>query len=435
MPLAQPITSAYLHIPFCRRRCYYCDFPIAVVGDRPPLQRSQGITASTTGHGSGAIAHYIPLLCQEIRTTAAGLEPSDQRQPLQTVFFGGGTPSLLGVEQLEVILTTLTDVFGIAPEAEISMEMDPGTFTLEQLQGYKNLGVNRVSLGVQSFDNELLKACGRLHTLEDIHRAFDAIAQVGITNWSLDLISGLPHLTLERWQQTLEKAIHHQPSHISVYDLMVEANTAFDHWYQPGESPLPSDSATTQMYRVAQQHFTAAGYDHYEISNYARPGYACRHNLVYWHNQPYYGFGMGAASYVNRCRTSRPRTRQAYGDWVQQGADAIKQEEPTSPQEQLLDTLMLGLRLATGVRMRSLTDQFGEAIAPIILNTLAPHQAKGWVEATVLPDTADRSPPSGLLSQPDLHIRLSDPDGFLFSNVVLSDLFEALDATEVGGRN
>ncbi|NEQ97984.1 MAG: coproporphyrinogen III oxidase [Cyanothece sp. SIO2G6] len=429
MPIDPPITSAYIHIPFCRRRCFYCDFPIAVVGDRPPLQRSQGITASATGHGSGAIAHYIPLLCQEIRATAERVSHGKPVKPLQTVFFGGGTPSLLGVEQLEVILETLSNTFGIVPGAELSMEMDPGTFTLDQLQGYQNLGINRVSLGVQSFDDKLLQACGRTHTLADIHQAFAAIAQVGITNWSLDLISGLPHLTLEHWHKTLEQAVHYQPPHISVYDLTVEPNTAFDRWYQPGEAPLPSDSATTQMYRMAQQHFTAAGYDHYEISNYARPGYTCRHNLVYWRNQPYYGFGMGAASYVNRHRISRPRTSQAYGDWVQQGAEhSAEVGEPTALAEQLLDTLMLGLRLAEGVRLRSLTDQFGVAIAPILLKTLAPHQAKGWVETTILHDQADRSSQASLSSQPDMHIRLSDPDGFLFSNVVLSDLFEALDA-------
>lgn len=425
-----PVTSAYIHIPFCRRRCYYCDFPIAVVGDRPPLQRSQGITASQTGHGSGAIAHYLPLLCQEIRVTAERISHGNLVKPLQTVFFGGGTPSLLGVEQLAIILATLADTFGIAPDAELSMEMDPGTFTLAQLQGYKNLGINRISLGVQSFDDELLKACGRTHTLADIHQAVGAIAQVGLTNWSLDLISGLPHLTLERWQQTLEQAVHYQPPHVSVYDLTIEANTAFDRWYQPGEAPLPSDHTTSQMYHMAQEQFTAAGYHHYEISNYARPGHACRHNLVYWQNQPYYGFGMGAASYVNGYRVSRPRTRQAYEQWVQQWSDhGAEVGEPTSSQEQLLDTLMLGLRLAKGVRLRSLTDQFGEAIAPTILKILAPHQAKGWVEITMLHDAANIPSQVALSPQPDMIIRLSDPEGFLFSNVVLSDLFGSLDTT------
>ena len=222
----QPVTSAYIHIPFCRRRCYYCDFPIAVVGDRPPLKRSQGITASPTGHGSGAIARYISFLCQEIQATADGVANSD-KAVLKTVFFGGGTPSLLGVEQLAMILETITDAIGIDADAELSMEMDPGTFTLEQLRGYCALGINRVSLGVQSFDDELLAACGRTHRMADIHAAIDALARVGIDNWSLDLISGLPYLTFERWQQTLTQAIQYRPAHISVYDLTIEPRTAF----------------------------------------------------------------------------------------------------------------------------------------------------------------------------------------------------------------
>ncbi|NET09907.1 MAG: coproporphyrinogen III oxidase [Merismopedia sp. SIO2A8] len=408
-----PVTSAYIHIPFCRRRCYYCDFPISVVGDRPPLQRSQGMSASKTGHGSGAIAAYIPLLCQEIKATPL---PADT-VPLTTVFFGGGTPSLLGVEQLAAILETLDHHFGIAPGAEISMEMDPDTFTLEQLQGYHALGVNRVSLGLQSFDDQVLEACGRTHRLADIEQAIATLHTVGLTNWSLDLISGLPHLSLELWQETLARAIALHPTHLSVYDLTVEPNTAFDQWYQSGEAPLPSDNATAQMYRMAQAHLTAAGYRHYEVSNYAQPGYECRHNLTYWHNQPYYGFGMGAASYLNHYRFTRPRTRQQYEEWVHQWCDhPMWTCEPTSHNEQLLDTLMLGLRLAEGLSVQPLVENFGEAIAPTLLDTLEPYVKKGWV--CLKPKATDSA---------ELQICLTDPEGFLFSNVILSTLFESME--------
>lgn len=422
-PSAETVSSAYIHIPFCRRRCFYCDFPISVVGDRPPLQRSQGISASESGHGSGAIAAYLAPLCSEIQATPSRYTPLG----LSTVFFGGGTPSLLGIEQLAVILTALDQQFGIQSQAECSMEMDPGTFSVEQIRGYAALGINRVSLGTQSFDDTILEACGRVHRVADIHRAVDQIHQVGIDNWSLDLISGLPHLTMAEWERSLQQAIALAPTHISVYDLTIEPNTAFGQWYVPGDSPLPTDDATTAMYRMAQEMLTAAGYNHYEISNYAKPGYECRHNQVYWHNQPYYGFGMGAASYIQHQRFSRPRTRDTYAEWVSQwvqmGATALDYEcEKTSRQEQLLDRLMLGLRLSEGIFLGELVHQFGSEAIAAVLDILHPYQAKGWVEIEQ-PITA----PGLKKSEIKGRIRFTDPDGFLFSNVMLSKLFETLE--------
>ncbi len=173
------------------------------------------------------------------------------------------------------------------------MEIDPGTFALEQVQGYKTAGVNRVSLGVQAFQSELLEVCGRSHTVADVHKAVELVHRAGFQNFSLDLISGLPHQTLEHWQASLEQAIALSPTHLSCYDLTIEPGTPFNRQYSPGSSPLPSDETTAEMYRMAQRLLTAAGYDHYEISNYAKPGYQCRHNRVYWENRSFYGFGMG----------------------------------------------------------------------------------------------------------------------------------------------
>lgn len=396
IPLLTAPTAAYIHIPFCRRRCYYCDFPVAIVGDR------------IRGETSGAIAQYVEALCQEVIAT-----PS-QGKTLQTVFFGGGTPSLLSVEQLDTILITLDRQFEIAPDAEISIEIDPGTFDLAHLKGYRVAGVNRVSLGVQSFQTEQLQACGRTHTASDVDEAIALIHQVGLTNFSLDLISGLPHQTIETWEISLEAAIAIAPPHLSIYDLIVEPVTAFGRWYQPGESPLPSDEATAQMYRLAQQRLTQAGYDHYEISNYAKPGYQCRHNRVYWENQPYYGFGMGAASYVQGQRFTRPRKRQDYFQWVQTLIkDQGKIHYPVTPtDEMLLDTLMLGLRLAEGVSLTGLERQFGQETVQFVLNRLKPYEQQGWVEFKNASPT-------------DSRVCLSDPEGFLFSNVVLTRLFEA----------
>lgn len=392
--------SAYIHIPFCRRRCYYCDFPVYVVGDK--LQ----------GDKSRTISDYVEILCQEIAIT------SNLGQPLETIFFGGGTPSLLSVNQLADILEVLKGRFDISQTAEISMEIDPGTFTREQLQGYLAAGVNRISLGVQTFVPQLLKVCGRSHTIDDIWSAFDLIAQAQVKNFSLDLISGLPHQTIEQWQANLETAITVSPNHISIYDLTIEAGTAFGRYYQPGDNPLPTDDDTVEMYRLARQILTQAGYEHYEISNYAQPGYQCRHNRVYWKNRPYYGFGMGAASYTHGQRFTRPRKSKEYYEWVQDfiAAKGVLNCPPTPPDEVLLDTLMLGLRLAEGINLSTLA-AFGEETLERIWTCLQPYYQKGWVE--VVGTVFDGIPRQGRL-------RLSDPEGFLFSNVVLADLFSRL---------
>ncbi|MCU0537821.1 MAG: radical SAM family heme chaperone HemW [Hydrococcus sp. Prado102] len=392
--------SAYLHIPFCRRRCYYCDFPISVLGNKTNIDTSV------------AIAEYVEVLCQEI-----AIAPQFG-QPLKTVFFGGGTPSLLNVKNLDRILEALSQRLGIASDAEISMEIDPGTFSRKQLKGYRQAGINRVSLGVQAFQDELLQLCGRSHFASDIYFAIDLIRQAGVENFSIDLISGLPHQTLQQWQASLESAIALSPAHLSCYDLVLEPVTAFGKQYQPGETPLPTDETTAQMYRLAQQMLTEAGYQHYEISNYALSGYQCRHNRVYWENRSYYGFGMGAASYVSNQRFTRPRTRVEYAAWVQQLKDNEGRIDclETSSRDRLLETLMLGLRLREGINLSKLREQFGEAILEKIWTCLQPYITQGWVEWLAEDESAIE----------DIQINLTDPEGFLFSNTVLAALFEQL---------
>ncbi|WP_009545885.1 radical SAM family heme chaperone HemW [Crocosphaera subtropica] len=404
--------SAYLHIPFCRRRCYYCDFPISVLGDKVDINQSS------------SIAEYVEFLCEEIKIT-----PSCHL-PLETIFFGGGTPSLLPPPYLEKILLTLDEHFGINSDAEISLEMDPGTFTLEQLSDYKKLGVNRFSLGVQSFDDELLEKCGRFHRYKDIGQAIDFIHQNKIKNFSLDLMSGLPYQNLETWKLSLQQAIRINPTHISCYDLVLEPVTAFGKQYKPGKFPLPNDQDTSQMYTITQQKLTEAGYEHYEISNYAKSGYQCRHNLVYWENKPYYGFGMGAASYTNNQRFTRPKTRKSYYEWINQ----LKQSgySIASPNlskvDILLESLMLGLRLQKGVDLSAITRRFDKNIIETIYKTLIPYCQGGLVyfkniNDDLITDLNDNT------WQSIQKIMLSDPDGFLLSNTILASLFEQLDST------
>ncbi|MCW6050005.1 radical SAM family heme chaperone HemW [Microcoleus sp. A2-C5] len=427
-------SSAYLHIPFCRRRCYYCDFPVFVVGDRK------------NGENSGTIVQYVAALCQEIQET------ENFGASLKTVFFGGGTPSLLSVGQLSQILETLDEKFGIDAGAEISIEIDPGTFTLEQLRGYAAAGVNRISLGVQAFQDELLQACGRSHSVAEIFEAVEIVRSAGIVNFSLDLISGLPHQTLEQWETSLKSAVEICPTHLSSYDLIVEQGTAFGRYFEAGAQPLPADETAAEMYRLARSILTGAGYEHYEISNYAKPGYQCRHNRVYWENRPYYGLGMGAASYVQGRRVTRPRKTQEYYQWVRSISAVnspatpklsgetqpdikreIEQNFQVSENDILLETLMLGLRLAAGVSLSALTEKFTQQTVDKIWRCLQPYWRQGWVEIV----TVDGAIPYGI---DPLHailgeagklplsgnLRLSDPEGFLFSNTILADLFSKL---------
>jgi putative oxygen-independent coproporphyrinogen III oxidase len=387
------VSSAYLHIPFCRRRCYYCDFPVYVVGDK------------RSGENSQMVQTYVEVICQEIAAS------HNYGQPLDTVFFGGGTPSLLTPPQLEKILQTLSRSIGISPSAEISMEIDPGTFTLPQLQAYLAAGINRISMGVQAWQDPLLQVCGRSHHLADIENSIELIHQSSIQNWSLDLISGLPDQTMTMWLESLGRSIAAQPTHISVYDLIVEAQTPFAKQYQPSEYPLPSDTITADMYRTAQQTLTTAGYEHYEISNYAQPGRACQHNQVYWKNQPYYAFGMGAASYLDGTRFTRPRYTQDYFEWVTAGCRYAP--ELLDQTERFLDTIMLGLRLANGLNIEQLIAEFGLELWQAAWSKLRRY-APDWV---VVDDHQSVIPTQG-------YLRLSDPAGFLYSNTVLAAVFE-----------
>lgn len=391
-------TSAYLHIPFCRRRCFYCDFPISVVGDK------------RHGEAAPAINQYVAQLVREIQLTGQGRSRPLPGPALQTIFFGGGTPSLLAVTQLGAILEALEQAFGIAAGAELAIEMDPGTFDWAKVQGYLALGINRISLGSQAFQPDLLAACGRTHQVEDIYTSVALLRRAGLDNFSLDLISGLPGQSLADWRASLEAAIALQPTHVSAYDLVIEPTTVFGKRYAAGIGPLPEDEATAQMYRLAQGLLTEAGYGHYEVSNYAQPGWQCRHNRVYWENRPYYGFGMGAASYTQGRRFARPRTRREYFAWLEDLAlGQAELGEPLTPQDRLLETLMLGLRLTEGVALTQLEAAFGAAVVAQVLKTVQPFVPLGWV------------------SLEEQRLGLTDPEGMLFSNQVLARLFEVLD--------
>jgi oxygen-independent coproporphyrinogen-3 oxidase len=246
----------------------------------------------------------------------------------------------------------------------------------------------------------------------DIYAAYELLQEEGAENVSFDLISGLPYQSLKQWQASLEEAIALKPQHLSVYDLIVEPKTVFARRYESETHPLPDGDTAAEFYRQAIAQLQAAGYHHYEISNHAQPGYTCQHNQTYWHNHPYYGFGMGATSYTQGQRLSRPRTRVDYVKWLECYLEANGHLDalPVSPNDLILETLMLRLRLAAGIPIPELEDNLSPQALENVKQAIAPYVNQGWVHWG--PEA----------------VRLSDPEGFLFSNSILSTLFNALDS-------
>jgi oxygen-independent coproporphyrinogen-3 oxidase len=360
------------------------------------------------GDHSASIRSYLTLLESEI--AAAGEGP-----PLSTVYLGGGTPSLLTPGQVGRLLGALDRRFGLAAGAEISLELDPASFDVPRLRGYLAAGVNRVSLGGQSFDDGVLLALGRRHRAEDLAQAIAWLQQargLGLRSWSLDLIQGLPlsagataTAVQDHWQAQLRTAIEAGAPHLSIYDLIVEPGTVFERRQQRGELLLPDDDLSADLMALTWAELVAAGYGHYEISNYAVPGHASRHNRVYWSGAGWWGFGMGATGAPWGRRQPRPRTRQGYATWLEQGqapSPAIARE-PAMP---LDERLMVGLRRREGVNGAALLAAEGvgpEAVAAL-RGRLRPHMEAGWLRLE------------------GSRWRLSDPDGLALSNAVLREI-------------
>lgn len=393
------IRAAYVHLPFCRSKCFYCDFPISVLG-----------TSEGNEKGDARMKRYVDAICEEIRST-----PRQGDVPLKTVFFGGGTPSLVCPSMLKRILEALKDTFGVEDEAELSMEADPGTFNLERLMAFQSEGITRFSVGVQAFDEEMLRKCGRSHGIEDVYRAMEDIKAACPKSWSLDLISGLPGQTMPLWMHNVAETIRFQPDHVSIYDLQIEKGTAFGKWYTTGSAPLPSDSGTAIFYSHASRELQQAGYEHYEISNYARKGHRCKHNMVYWKNKEFYGFGLGATSHIRGARQERPKKMKDYYDWVAGyvAAGGRIQVAPSSKEENFLDDIMLGMRLSDGIDLSRLSATYGDQLSKSLEHGLRKNAELGLVSIE-----EDR----GTL----IRARLTDPDGFLFSNNVIAELFETI---------
>jgi oxygen-independent coproporphyrinogen-3 oxidase len=342
--------------------------------------------------------------------------------PLSTVYFGGGTPSLLTPSQIRDLLLALRSRFGLAPGAEVTLELDPASFDQQRLQGYLVGGINRVSLGGQSFDDRVLSDLGRRHRGADVVEAArwlsEACLDGQLASWSLDLIQGVPLIEgdgLAAWGQQLQQAIGLQPPHLSVYDLSIEPGTVFERRQQQGALALPDQDQGADLLELTWSALAAAGYGHYEISNFAKPGHASRHNRVYWSGAGWWGFGMGATAAPWGKRVARPRTRETYAAWLAEVLGEELPEEPVegleSPQGLPLDErLMVGLRRREGVAMEHLLAQQGWSQLEVakqlvrLRQRLATPLEAGWL----------------VIEGP--RWRLRDPDGLAVSNGVLREL-------------
>ncbi len=395
----------YIHIPFCVKKCGYCDFLSFPAGR--DVQRD-----------------YVDALLRQIREYR---ERSGRRIPVSTVFFGGGTPTVPEAAWTGEILEALREIFAVEPDAEISMESNPGTLTKEKLAAYRSYGVNRLSIGCQSMDDGELERLGRIHTRADFLDSFRMAREAGFDNINIDLMSALPGQTLESWERGLRQVCSLKPEHISAYSLIIEEETPFFDRYAEQEKlrgsgcdltvdggelsesdRLPDEETERRMYRRTEEILAASGYVRYEISNYAKIGRECRHNLGYWTLVPYLGFGLGASSYLEkspdgsrfvRYRTTADLKKYLAGDFVPRDMEQLTLKDRQS------EFMILGLRLMQGVSLQEFTEKFGVPMREVYEPAIRKYTAQGLLEIC------------------DGRLRLTG-DGVSVSNVVMADFLQ-----------
>lgn len=390
----------YIHVPFCESKCFYCDF-------------------NSYAWLEDLIPSYVDALVREIAQWGRLLG----RPTVNTVFFGGGTPSYIPAPDLEVILNAARAAFRVAPDAEITMEANPGDLTFARTPPLPALGINRLSLGVQSLDDGLLDMLGRRHTASEAQQALAAARATGLSNVSIDLMYGLPSQTLAQWRHTVEGAVELAPEHLSVYCLTLEGGTPMEHQVNCGELALPDPDLAADMYLLAEELLGQAGYHRYEISNWAKPGCESAHNLTYWRNRQYLGVGPGAHSYLANNRfynvlspreyvarlAARVPDGPAAGPLsieILRRALAVAEVEPIDRRMEMAETMMMGLRLAEGVSVEAFKERFGEDVEAVY--------GRQITEVCEF----------GLLEKRDGALRLTDR-GYLLGNEVFGRFLEA----------
>lgn len=374
----------YIHVPFCVRKCQYCDF------------------LSFPVNGSGCTGEenrerYVQALCREIRSGRLPIQvPQNQSASnvsVASIFFGGGTPSLLTGEQIARILESVRATYTVAEDAEITMEANPGTISRDSLTEYHAAGVNRLSIGLQSAQNQELKLLGRIHTWEEFCENYRIAREVGFENINIDLMSALPGQSLETWEDTLSKVLALEPEHISAYSLIIEEGTPFYEKYGemdcemlPSER-LPEEETERRMYEVTEEYLNRAGLYRYEISNYARPGYESRHNSFYWERVPYLGFGLGSSSFYSETRWRGTSDLEQYISIWRASAengkipiDAWEEVELLTSEDQMAEAMFLGLRMMKGVREQDLAERYGQTPEQVYGEILRRQEQMGLIE-------------------------------------------------------
>ena len=324
-------SSAYVHIPFCTQICYYCDFSKVFIKNQP-------------------VDAYLENLIQETRSYEIG--------KLRTLYIGGGTPTALSAQQLAYLLTELPKVMDLSEVEEFTIEANPGDLDPDKIAVLKESQVNRVSLGVQTFDNKMLKKIGRSHQEQDIYDNIRHLKQAGFDNISIDLIYALPGQTMDQVKENVAKAIDLDIPHMSLYSLILENHTVFMNRMRRGKLPLPKEELEAEMFEYIIEVLEKAGFEHYEISNFSKPGFESRHNLVYWDNAEYYGLGAGASGYVDGIRYKNHGPIRHYLEAVEAGKARITEEHLTL-EEKMEEELFLGLRKKTGVSKARFEEKFG----------------------------------------------------------------------------
>jgi oxygen-independent coproporphyrinogen III oxidase len=347
--------SLYFHIPFCVHRCAYCDF-------------------NTYAGQEDSIPAYVDALCKEVELVGRRF-PDDNR--VHTIFFGGGTPSLLSSNQFESIFHSIRKQFDLTEDAEVTIEANPGTVSLEQLQKLRTLGINRISFGVQSANSEELRMLERAHDFFDVIDAVHWAHTAGFDNLNLDLIYGLPEQTLQTWQTTVKRILDLNPNHVSAYGLTLEHGTPFGRWSKRGLLPLPDPDLAAEMYEWASEVFESSGYLQYEISNWAKPERECIHNLQYWRGLPYLGLGAGAHGYANGCRYSNVLRIKTYIDRLTSLdsqfsnlqfplSPATVNHHHQAPRDEMSEYMMTGLRLTReGIAASAFRQRFGSELKDV----------------------------------------------------------------------
>jgi putative oxygen-independent coproporphyrinogen III oxidase len=381
----------YVHFPYCVSICNYCDF------DRQAT-------------GFSAIPRYVVAVATEIR--------AQRRRPIHSIFFGGGTPSLMTPEQVASVLTAAADTFDVLPGCETTLEANPGECTVERLSGFREGGINRLSIGVQSLDDATLTALSRRHTAAEAAEAVRAARAAGFGNLNLDFMLGLAGLTEASWRRTLDAALALDPEHLSCYILTVDERVPMGRDVARGRLVLPNDDDIAAQYEATNQVLAAAGYEQYEISNWSKPGGACRHNLTYWRDEPYLGIGAGAAGWVDGLRTKNTPSPRRYMASVAKGHVERVEEERPDLTTRLGDALAVGLRLREGLDLEALGARLGVDVRAVLREPLTELTRAGFFEER---DGRLRIADDHILVTSELLVRLDEAVTAWAGNSVVAD--------------